>query len=54
MFLCRLGVCKGRIEGSHPVFLLRDSLLAVKLLFEGHKNTLHWGVVLTMTNHDNT
>ena len=43
-------VCRGRIEGiSHPVFIPRDSLLAEKLIFQAHKNTLHGGVVLTMT-----
>ena len=42
-------VCRGRIEGSHPVFTPPDSLLAEKLIFQAHKNTLHGGVVLTMT-----
>ena len=42
-------VCRGQIEGSHPVFIPRDSLLAEKLIFQAHKNTLHGGVVLTMT-----
>ena len=41
-------VCRGRIEGSHPVFIPPDSL-AEKLIFQAHKNTLHGGVVLTMT-----
>ena len=44
-----LYVCRGRIEGSHPVFIPPDSLLAEKLIFQAHKNTLHGGVVLTMT-----
>ena len=42
-------VCRGRIEGSHPVFIPPDSLSAEKLIFQAHKNTLHVGVVLTMT-----
>ena len=42
-------VCRGRIEGSHPVFIPSDSLLAEQLIFQAYKNTLHRGVVLTMT-----
>ena len=42
-------VCRGQIEGSHPVFIPRDSLLAEKLICQSHKNTLHGGVVLNMT-----
>ena len=42
-------MCRGRIEGSHPVFIPPDSLLADKLIFQAHKNTLHGGVVLTVT-----
>ena len=42
-------VCRGQIEGSHPVFIPRDSLLAEKLIFQDHKNTLHGWVILTMT-----
>ena len=38
------------IEGSNPVFIPPDSFLAEKLIFQAHKNTLHRGVVLTMTN----
>ena len=45
-------VCRGRIEGSHPVFIPRDSLLAEKLIFQAHKNTLHGGVALTMKKLD--
>ena len=41
--------CRGRIEGSHPVFILPDSLLAEKSIFQVHKSTLHGGLVLTMT-----
>ena len=43
-------VYRGRIEGSQPVFIPSDSLLAEKLIFQAHKNILHGGVVLTMTN----
>ena len=39
-------VCRGRIEGSHPVFISRDSLLVEKLIFQAHKNTLDERVVL--------
>ena len=42
-------VWRGRIEGSHTVFIPLDLLLAEKLLFQAHKNTLHGGVVLTIT-----
>ena len=41
-------VYRGRIEGSHPVFIPPDSL-GEKLIFQARKNTLHGGVVLTMT-----
>ena len=42
-------VCRGQIEGSHLVFIPPDLLLAEKLIFQAHKNVLHWGLVLTMT-----
>ena len=42
-------VRRGWIEGSHPVLIPPDPLLAEKLIFQAHKNTLHGGVVLTMT-----
>ena len=42
-------MCRGRIEVLHPVFIPPDSLLAEKLIFLAHKNTLHREVVLTMT-----
>ena len=42
-------VCRGRIEGPHPVFIPPDSLLAEKLIFQDHKNTFNRGLVLTMT-----
>ena len=43
-------VCSGRIEGSHAVFIPPSSLLAGKSIFQAHKNTLHWGVVLTIAS----
>ena len=46
----RIFVCRGRIEGSDPVFIPPDSLLTQKLIFQSHKNTFHGRVVLTMTN----
>ena len=42
-------MCRGRIEGSHSVFIPPDSFLAEQLIFQAHKNTFHGGVVLTMT-----
>ena len=42
-------MCRGQIEVSHPVFIPPVSILAEKLMFQAHKNTLHVGVVLTMT-----
>ena len=43
-------VCGGQTEGSHPVFIPPYLLLADKLLFQAHKNTLHRRIVLTLTN----
>ena len=42
-------MCRGRIEGSHPVFIPLYSLLAEKLILQANKNFLHGGVVLIMT-----
>ena len=33
----RIYGCRGRIEGSHPVFIPPDSLLADKFIFQAHK-----------------
>ena len=44
--------CRGRIEGSHPVFIAPDSLLAEKLIFQAHKNTLRGGIISTMVVRD--
>ena len=43
-------VYRGQIEGTHTVFMPPDLLLAEKLIFQIHKNTLHGGVVLIMKN----
>ena len=43
-------VCKGRIEGAYPIYLPNKSLLSEKINFAAHKNTLHGGVLMTMTN----
>ena len=43
-------VCKGRIEGAYPIYLPNESLLSEKIIFAAHKNTLHGGVLMTMTN----
>ena len=37
----RIYVCRGRNEGSYPVFIPPDSLLTEKLIFQAHKKTLH-------------
>ena len=43
-------VCNGRIEGAYPIYLPNESLLLEKIIFAAHKNTLHWVVLMTMTN----
>ena len=43
-------VCKGRIEGAYPIYSPKESLLSEKIIFAAHKNTLHGGVLMTMTN----
>ena len=48
----KMYVCRGRIESSHPVFIPPDSLLAEKLIFQAHKNTLRGGIVSTMVVRD--
>ena len=45
----KIYVCRGRIEDSHPVFILPDLLLAEKLIFQVYKSILYGGVILTMT-----
>ena len=41
--------CHGRIQGYCPVFTLNKSVLAEKLLEEAYLQTVHGGVLLTMT-----
>ena len=41
-------LCRGLIEGSYPVFVPLDSLLAEKLIFAAQSNSLQWAVVLTI------
>ena len=41
-------VCKGRIKGACPIYLPNRSIQ--KIIFAPHKNTLHRGVLMTMTN----
>ena len=43
-------VCKGRIKGAFSIYLPNESLLSEKTIFAAHKNTLHGGVLMTMTN----
>ena len=41
--------CRGRIQGSYPVYLQPNTVLPEKLTQDAHVLTLHWGVGLTMT-----
>ena len=41
--------CQGRIQGDFPIFVPCESILAEKIVEEAHINTLHGGVVATMT-----
>ena len=41
--------CFGRIQGEHPIFISKESVLAEKLVEEAHILTIHEGVRLTMT-----
>ena len=41
--------CHGRIIGDYPIFVLRKTLLAEKMVAWTHYQTLHGGVNLTMT-----
>ena len=43
-------VCRGRIEGAHPIYIPKESPLAEKIIFAEHKKTLHGGVTITMTS----
>ena len=41
--------CRGRIQGSYPVYLPPNAVLSEKLIQDAHVLTLHGGVGLTMT-----
>ena len=41
--------CRGRIQGSYPVYLQPNTVLSEKLTQDAHVLTLHWGVGLNMT-----
>ena len=41
--------CFGRIQGEHPIFMSKESVLAEKLVEEAHILTIHGVVRLTMT-----
>ena len=38
----------GRIQGQHPLYIPRRSILAEKIAHEAHKRTMHWRVISTM------
>ena len=40
--------CFGRMPGEHPIFILKESVLAEKLVEEAHIITINGGVALTM------
>ena len=40
--------CHDRIQGNYPVFIPNKSVLAEKLVEEGHLQTIHGGGILTM------
>ena len=42
-------VCKGRIQGVHPIYLPKNSVLSEKIIHDAHYKTLHGGVGLTIT-----
>ena len=43
-------VCKGRIQGNHPVYTPPNNESAEKLVMNAHLKTFHGGVASTMTN----
>ena len=45
-----LTVCRGRLQGHDPVYLLNPHPFTEKLVQEAHLRTLHGGVGLTMTH----
>ena len=42
--------CRGRIQGSYPIYLPDDCLFTEKFVQRAHLRTLHGGVALTMAN----
>ena len=40
--------CRGRIPGEYSVYIPETSMLALRLVEEGHQETLHGGMGLTM------
>ena len=40
---------RGRIQGSYPFYLPKESLLTEKIIQAAHKKTMHWGVTITMS-----
>ena len=43
-------VCKGRMQGDHPIYIPPDNDFAEKLVMNAHLKTLHGGVTSTMTH----
>ena len=41
-------ICKGRIQGEYPIYLPFSRKMTEKIIEHAHKETLHWGVALTM------
>ena len=41
---------RGRIQGSYPIYLPKESLLREKFIRVAHKETMQWGVTITMSN----
>lgn len=42
--------CRGRIQGSYPIYLLPSVLLTEKMVHDAHVLSLHGGVGLTVTS----
>ena len=43
-------LCRGQIQGNHPIYIPPNNEFAEKLVMNAHLKTLHGGVVSTMTN----
>ena len=37
-------ICKARLQGFYPIYLLQDSVLDKKVIFTEYKRSLHGGV----------